>query len=54
MYFSIKILIQANQNAILQINLIRSAKKIVKNLKQYFKKNKYQKLQFLMPSKNNS
>lgn len=41
MFFSVKILTQANKNVKLQINLVRNAKKIIKNLKYYFKKIEY-------------
>lgn len=44
MFFSSKILIKMNKNAILQLELINNTKKIIKNLNQLIKKTKYIKL----------
>lgn len=46
MFFLIKIFPNTNQNIQLQINLVRDAKKIIKNSKYHFEKNNSQKLQY--------
>lgn len=46
MFSFAKTLTQAKQNAILQVNLVNNAKKIMEDLKWHLRKNKYQKLQY--------
>lgn len=46
MFFSIKTLTQANQNTILQVNLVNDLKIMIENLKWHFRKNNYKKLQY--------
>lgn len=46
MFSSAKTLIQANQKIALQVNSISDIKKIIKDLKWYFRKNEYLKLQY--------
>ena len=44
MFFSTKIVTQANENAILQVNFVSSAKKIKKELKWYIERSEWLKL----------
>lgn len=52
MFSSAKTLIQVDQNAILQVNLVNGIKKIIKDLKWHFRKDKCQRLQYSCLSTN--
>lgn len=52
MFFSIKILTQAKQNAALQVNSVSSAKKIIEDWNWQLEKNECQRLQYSCLSTN--